>query len=253
MIVGDLAPEVWAFWQGCKDSGEEVIKKAIEIFRSFCPIQSELQELNIYDDKHEKNYDRAIEEGREFWKWSQEVNCSTLSIVERAARMVLVNRVSFSGMGDAGSLSKDNFMKFRFKILERITEAQPTLKKMDIRNCSFEETMSNVNKKDTFIFLDPPYANQEKSGLYGKDGETHHGFPHEHFAEFTKNTDCRWLITYDDSIKVRRMFKGCFIKPFRLTYTMAGKTSENALAGEELFISNYDIVGDTGEDLMNLL
>ena len=33
-------------------------------------------------------------------------------------------------------------------------------------------------------------------------------FPHEKFAEVTKNTNCKWFITYDDSIKVRKMFRG---------------------------------------------
>ena len=111
----------------------------------------------------------------------------------------------------------------------------------------------NVN--DNFIFLDPPYAKQEDSGLYGKNGSTHKGFPHQHFADFTKAMKCPWFITYDDSVIVRKLFQGktalgtpCYFKTFKTIYTMAGKTAEDALAGEELFIANYDINNDNIED-----
>lgn len=253
MVVGDLAPEIWAFWQGCKESAPEVVEEAKRMFTRNCPTQLDLQLMDKDDTEYQKTYDKAVEEGREFWKWTQEVDCTKLTLVERAARTFLVNRISFSGMGDSGSISKDQFIDFRFSILDRITQAQPLLKKMEIKNCSFEDTMADVDPEKTFVFLDPPYYNQMKSGLYGKGGDTHKGFPHDEFAEFVKGLNCRWLITYDDSIKVRRMFKGYNIKPFHITYTMAGKTAEDALAGEEIFIANYDISNDTLEDLMDQL
>ena len=40
------------------------------------------------------------------------------------------------------------------------------------------------------------------------------------------------------------------IRPFRLTYTMAIEQSEDALAGEELFIANYDIADKSSADLI---
>lgn len=254
MIVGDIATEIWAFWQGCKENAPAVVEKAKEIFSSWCPTQVQMQNMEPDTEEYIRLYEKAIEEGRKFWKWTQSVDCSKLSLVERAARTFLVNKISFSGMGDSGSLSKEQFMEFHFDKLNRILEAQPLLQKMDIRNCSFEETMQDVDPHKTFIFLDPPYYTQgQGNGLYGKGGDNHRTFPHEYFAEFVKSVNCRWLITYDDSIKVRRMFKGYYIKPFQLTYTLAGTYSEDSLAGEEIFIANYDIMGGESEDLMDLL
>lgn len=250
MVVGDLAPEIWAFWTGCRDYAPEVVEEVKKMFSKFCPTQMVLNSMDKNDEEYERVYNEAIEEGRAFWKWSQEVDCTTLSIPERAARTFIVNKVSFSGMGDSGSLSKDQFVDFNLSKADRIIAAQPLLQKMEIKNCSFEETMADVDPKKSYIFLDPPYYRQESSGLYGKGGNTHKGFPHDHFAEFTRNTNCRWFVTYDDSIKVRQMFRGkavyggkCYITPFKLPggYTMAGKTAEDALDGEELFITNYPI------------
>lgn len=257
MLVGDLAPEIWAFWVGCRDHAPEVIDVAKSMFTSHCPTQLTLSKLDTLDPEYERAQTEALEEGRAFWKWTQTVDCSKMSIPERAARTLLVNKISFSGMGDSGSISKDQFYNFHFGKLNQVLEAQPLLQKMEIRNVSFEETMADVDPEKTFIFLDPPYYRQESSGLYGRGGDTHKGFPHERFAEVTKNTNCKWFITYDDSIKVRKMFRGkaiyggkCYIKAFQIPggYTLAGKTAEDALDGEEVFITNYKIDYDEEDD-----
>lgn len=277
MIAGDLAPEQWAFWTGVKTSPDDTIEIAEKWFRTRCPHQLELAdagidgaEMRVYaasvDEKgadvevnsrlhkYLELYNQALNEGVEFWKWAESIDCKELSIPERAARIFLVNKISFSGMGDSGSLSKDQYFNFRLDKLSSIKKASPLLNKVEIYNVSFEETMkfANDDPSNSFIFLDPPYYKQEGSGLYGRGGDTHRGFPHDKFAEVTKSMPCKWFVTYDDSVKVRRMFRGktalgdkCYIMPFTIPggYTMAGKTAEDALAGEEVFIANYDLKG----------
>ena len=228
VTVGDFNPEIWAFWTGVQKSSQTVANIAKEWFTRI-PDQNEL------------------------WSNLKNIDCSTLSVEERSARMFLINRVSFSGMGDSGTLSKDQYAEFKLEHTNRILEISTVLQGVDIRNCSYEEIMFE-NGNNVFIFLDPPYLTQEKSKLYGKDGNMHAGFPHQKFAD-----DCRickhdWLVTYDDSPRVRRLFKGLHIKPFKIPYTMAGKTSDDALAGEELFISNYSLDNELEyEDLKSMI
>jgi DNA adenine methylase len=253
MLVGDLAPEIWAFWYGAREAADEAIKVATEWFTASCPAQIQLSEMMKDDTSYQSVYDTSIAQGLAFWKWATTVDCTQLSLEQRCARTFLVNRMSFSGMGDSGSMSKERYTDFRLYQLARIKEAQPLLKKMEIINASFEETMADVDPEKTFIFLDPPYYTQEKSGLYGRGGDTHKGFPHEHFAEFTKSMKCRWLVTYDDSIFVRRAFSGCEMRPFKIAYTMAMRNAEDSLAGEELFIANYDISDKSSVDDLDLL
>lgn len=286
MIAGDLAPEMWAFWTGVKKDPAAIEEIAIKWFTENCPTHKTLRDNDISREKLaqylENNnweltdeltdgqkadikdkiaiYNKAIEEADKFWKWTQTVSTDTMSLEERAARIILVNKISFSGMGDSGSLSKDQFCDFRLDKLKPMYEAHKLLNRVEIYNVSFEETMKFGfdSPNDTFIFLDPPYAKQESSGLYGRNGDTHRGFPHEAFAEFTKQMTCKWFMTYDDSVIVRKLFQGntvlgepCYLMPFTIPggYTMAGKTAEDALAGEELFIANYDInhINDVGD------
>ena len=266
-VVGDLATEMYALWKGIQEDAGKVTDIAISWWNEKCPthvyiqntpmlfegVQREIQilrgndKVNKSDDDIRNIWLKAEAEGIEFWNWAATVDCTKLSMLERAARTFLVNRISFSGMGDSGSLSKDQYLDFKAEHIQKIKEVAPLLQKLEIYNQSFELTMANCPKKGGFIFLDPPYCNQEKSGLYGKNGDTHHGFPHKEFARVCKQTEANWLITYDDSIAVRRMFreKNLYLRPFNLVYTMAGKCSEDALAGEELFIANYDISDHT--------
>lgn len=286
MIAGDLAPEMWAFWTGVRDNPEGVIEIATRWFNEACPTHKTMYENNvsranlakylgdkavkieedesllpeqksILQDKM-KIYLQGMGEAERFWKWSQGVETSGMTIEERAARTLLVNKISFSGMGDSGSLSRDQFCDFRIHKLDEVREASKLLKRVEIYNVSFEETMKFAHEKPdkTFIFLDPPYFKQESSGLYGRNGDTHRGFPHEKFGEVTKSMPCKWFVTYDDSTFVRHMFndntvdgKKIYLTPFTIPggYMMAMNSSEDALAGEELFISNYPLSSDEEE------
>lgn len=188
----------------------------------------------------------VVEEAKAMFAYLKNLECEQLSMATRCARQYLVNKISFSGMGDAGSVSKDQFMSYNISQSKRILSASSVLQRVTIKNVSFEEIMrlepqGTATADEVFIFLDPPYYTQESSGLYGKDGEMHKGFPHQFFIEECLRTDYKYLITYDDSVYIRRAFRDRYLKQFKLTYTMAGQTSSDALAGEEIFIANYDM------------
>lgn len=288
IIGGDLYSEVWAMWNGVKKHPNEVIEIASKWFTIECPHQKEINQLGFYgnearkyleggdlenykqsdiltdNEKKEieeklKLYNIVCEEAKKFWDWSQTVDTSEMTLAERAARFLLVNKISFSAMGDSGSLSKDQFCEFRLGKLDNVHTVSKIMneRNIEVNNVSFEETMKYASNDGAFVFLDPPYLKQEASGLYGKNGGTHKGFPHELFAEETKKLPCKWFVTYDDSVAVRKLFSGktvdggeIFITPFTIPggYTMAGKTAEDALKGEEVFITNYDLDDDEPEE-----
>lgn len=276
-VVGDIAPEMYSLWKGIQDDHKKVIDIATDMWNTKVPthnaihntpllFEKVIKEISILRGKAEEFvvsdpyilevWLQAEKEGMEFWNWASKVDTCKMSLHERAARMFLVNRVSFSGMGDSGSLSKDQLLDFKLAHLNKIAEVAPLLQRIEIYMQGFQDTMKDCSIDNGFIFLDPPYLRQEKSALYGRGGDTHKGFPHKEFAEHCKQTKTPWLVTYDDSVAVRKLFRGkdIYIKPFTITYTMAGKTSEDALAGEELFIANYDINKEEGNsDVLDLL
>ena len=54
-----------------------------------------------------------------------------------------------------------------------------------------------------------------------------------------KKCQHKWLITYDDSQYIRKLFSFANIIPWNLTYGMRNVTKNSNQKGEELFISNY--------------
>lgn len=273
LVVGDLYTEMYSLWQGIKEDPAAIEEIATKWFTEKCPTHEVMRANNasrvdlakfledenwinselIPDDQKSiikqkiEIYNKGIAEAEAFWKWTQSVDTNSMTTLERAARMILVNKVSFSGMGDSGSLSKDQFFDFTLDKLQSIYPANKLLQRFEIYNVSFEDTMKHAyaDPKYSFVFLDPPYLAQEGSGLYGRGGSTHHGFPHQKFAEETMKLPCKWFVTYDDSVGVRKLFQGktyfgdeCKFVPFTIPggYTMSGNNREDALAGEELFI-----------------
>lgn len=253
LLVGDLATEIWAYHQGCKVAAQEAAEIAKQWFNSKVPTHSVLANMDSSDPDYDKVREVVIAEGLGLWEQMQKVDTSKMDIAQRCARTFLTNRISFSGMGDSGSMSKDQLCKFRLEHIQKIVDVQPLLQKVEIINAPFEETMADTDAEKSFVFLDPPYYAQEGSGLYGRNGDTHHGFPHKEFAKFTRNLKCKWFVTYDDSPFVRKMFRGCNIVPFQFDYTLAGNKSEDALAGEELLIANYRIESDASYDAIKQL
>lgn len=248
LLVGDLAPEIWAFHQGCKVAAPEAVEIAKQWFTLRVPTHAKLINMDPSDEGYAGVRAQVESEGLALWKEMQAVDTSKMTIAQRCARTFLVNRISFSGMGDSGSMSKDQLCKFRLEHINKILEVSPLLQRVEIVNAPFQETMADVDPEKTFVFLDPPYYAQEGSGLYGRNGDTHHGFPHKEFGETTRNLKCKWFVTYDDSPFVRRMFRGFQIVPFQFDYTLAGNKAQDALAGEELLIANYDIKSDASFD-----
>lgn len=284
IIAGDLAPEVWALWTGVKTCPYDMMAEVERLFEKWCPTQKIAYEFHREVCAHTKAlgdvdgylksldmpesdkqilrdklliFEQSIKEGKAFWEWASKVDTKDMSIAERAARMFIVNRTSFSSTGDSGSMSNIKYSEFNYGLMSGIPAASELFKKIEVLNVPFQETMkfANDDPENTFVFLDPPYFKQEESGLYGRNGDTHKGFPHDEFARVTKELPCKWFVTYDDSVKVRRMFRGCNIKEFKIPtgYLMAmGTGSDDALCGEEVFIANYSLDNES-YDTLNML
>lgn len=105
LLVGDLSTEIWAFWEGIKLYSEEVARLVKEFFIEKAPTQLKVANMTGIEDNYQEIYDKALSEGRELWKWLQEVDCEKMTLPERAARTFISNRISFSAMTDSGTLS----------------------------------------------------------------------------------------------------------------------------------------------------
>ena len=215
--INDIYNPLYCYWKSIRDNGNEMMG----IVKSW--------KSTITDGK--SKFNELVE------------NMDTFDELMKGVAFYFINRTSFSGTSISGGYSDEAFHKrFTDSAIERSDKLIPFMKDVRITNMDFEDVMKE-NGNNVFMFLDPPYYSAEKSHLYGKNGNTHKGFDHERFANACKQSPHKWLITYDDSEYIRDLFKGFNITTIELVYAMKNTPYSKKNKGNELIITNYDVIG----------
>lgn len=214
--INDLNPELYYFWKYVQIDSEKLAQEALKI-------------------KHEKT------NGQELFNELVSVTIENLSGFERAVRFFILNRITFSGVVEAGGYSQLSFAgRFTESSIERVARLGQLLEGVTVTHLDYREVLLDRGK-EVFTFLDPPYFKATKSKLYGKNGILHTGFNHDEFATEMKKCNHSWLITYDDSLEIRNNFQFAHIYNWELQYGMNNYKQGKAEKGNELFISNYEL------------
>lgn len=211
--INDLNYDLYCFWKYAKDEIELLIERITDI---------------------KQKYDN----GRELFNYFTSSDLK-LSEFDRAVRFFVLNRVTFSGTVDSGGYSQQAFeRRFTKSSIDRLQLFSPLLSSVQITNEDYENSLVQ-DGDNVFIFLDPPYFSATKSKLYGVKGNLHTSFNHERFAANMRKCKHKWLITYDDSPEVRKLFDFSNIVEWTLQYGMNNYKQEFAAQGKELIIKNY--------------
>jgi len=214
--INDLNPELYYFWKYVQIDSEKLAQEALKI-------------------KREKT------NGQELFNELVSVTIENLSGLERAVRFFVLNRITFSGVVEAGGYSQLSFAgRFTESSIERVARLGQLLEGVTVTHLDYREVLLDGGK-EVFTFLDPPYFKATKSKLYGKNGILHTGFNHDEFATEMKKCNHSWLITYDDSLEMRNNFQFAHIYNWELQYGMNNYKQGKAEKGNELFISNYEL------------
>jgi DNA adenine methylase len=220
--INDLNPKLYIFWKVLKTKSESLIKGLHNIRQQHNPKDVEVGKLLLQDMQdilynHKDDYSIAI-------------------------AYYVLNKISFSGLTEHGSLSKLAYEKtFNDGNIDRLIEISSLMKNFEIYNLDFEEIMKKPTDND-FTFLDPPYQ-IDSSNLYGKKGELHSGFDHEKFLQSVKLLKGKWMITYNDNEWLREVYKDYKIIDAEYRYCMSFDTDDNGnkttRMKNELIIVNY--------------
>lgn len=214
--INDLYANLFYFWEQTQDNVEQLIKQ-------------------IYFWRND------FKNGRDLHRYLIE-NIENFNPLKKAAAFFVFNRITFSGTSESGGFSKAAYEKrFTISSIERVELLSTILDNVLITNDDYQKLIEKEGDS-VFIFLDPPYYSATKSALYGKNGNLHKIFDHERLAQTLKESNHKWLITYDDSEYIRELFSFANITEWNLTYGMRNVDKENGnQIGKELFISNYDL------------
>lgn len=211
--INDIHTDLYHFWTHARDDIDKLVQSVQAMYK-------------VYED------------GRTLYEYLKDEQ-NIVTPFDHAVRFFIMNRITFSGVMDAGGYSQQAFeRRFTESSIDRLQQISYWLQSATITNSDYAELL-HADGDGVFIFLDPPYLSATSSRLYGKRGELHTAFDHERFANEMKRCPHRWLITYDDSDEVRDLFSFANIIEWQLQYGMNNYKQQTAAKGNELFIKNF--------------
>lgn len=130
-----------------------------------------------------------------------------LTEIQRAARFLLRNRISFGGGMRSFGVSKVNGGGIGFDrdaVGEALEFVRRRLNKVVVENLPYERCLQNYDAPTTVFFLDPPYVGPS-TGAYD-------GWGQPQMVELRSRLDRlqgRWILTVNDSPENAKLFSDC--------------------------------------------
>ena len=171
----------------------------------------------------------------------QFLNGTFITDIQKAVQFYFIITRSFGGKGSSfGTVKKSSggASKSQKNVLDKIDAIHERLDKVMIENRDFETLIKQYDFEDAFFYCDPPYS----QGC-GYDVTSTKDFDHERLREVLGNIKGRFLLSYDDSPKIRELYKGFeMIEVKRLNGINNRSDVENRKKiFRELLIANYPI------------
>ena len=164
------------------------------------------------------------------------VDPDTLTDLQRAARFLYIQRLSFGGKvaGRTFGLSRERAGRFNLTTLEPDLEAlHERLSGVCVTCLDFGDFIRRIDDKGTLFYLDPPYWGCE--GYYGRDLFSRERF--EDLAAQLAGLQGRFIMSLNDTPGVREVFGAFQLETVTTTYTASAKGTKVV---PELLILNFE-------------
>lgn len=158
-----------------------------------------------------------------------------LTEIQRAARFLLRNRVSFGGGMKSFGVAKRAGGGVGFDrdgVGSALEGVRKRLNKVVVENLPYERCLANYDAPTSFFFLDPPYVG-DSTGAY-------EGWKQEEMTQLRCRLDRlqgRWLLTVNDSPANRSLFKDCAVTPVTTGNRLANNRTHSKSTFGELIIT----------------
>lgn len=144
-----------------------------------------------------------IKRGEFYYEWrnkDRNSGLSNLSDLDRAFRFYFVNQLSFNGMRRFNSKGEFNVPYGNYKAFNKQYDEKhiEMLKRTKVSCGDYKQLIYNNDKKDTFIFLDPPYTREFTEYNPGNDFGDESQIELSNVFKSIKNAKIMLIINKDD-------------------------------------------------------
>lgn len=188
----------------------------------------------------------AMRYEKKFYYALRDKDPAKMSLSERAARMICLNRTGFNGLYRVNKKGKFNvpFGKYKNpKILDAplLREVATCLEKTEVSNTDFEETI-RFAVPSSFIYFDPPYYPLSKTAHFTAYDACGFGpEEQERLARVMFNLQrngIKALLSNSDTPETRKLYKGLTIEVIQARRAINSKATKRGKVNE-LLVRNY--------------
>lgn len=226
IIINDYDKGIYSFWRAILTETDKFVKMIEET------------PITINEWKRQKEIFNKNNK-----KYSVELGFATFYL-NRTNRSGIIKAGPIGGYEQSGKYKLDcRFNKI--ELVKRILKIASNKKKIKLYNYDIKTFMKKVLPKyeNRFTYYDPPYY--EKGEELYKNYLTHED--HVLIADLIKNDFSNWLVTYDNSPEIEKLYDIYKINRYLLNYSVA-----NSGKAEELIFSSNDQLWPSIEDVEKL-
>lgn len=166
----------------------------------------------------------------------QYMNFEPLTEIQKAAKFLFLITRSYGKMGkDFATMKKSGGVANNHNLQERIDSIHKRLDRVIIEHLDFEQLIKKYDHEQAFFYCDPPYS----CGA-GYETTSTKDFDHERLCNLLKSIKGKFLLSYDDSPKIRELYKDFEIISVKRANGIDGKHQKNKVFNE-VIIANYPI------------
>lgn len=165
------------------------------------------------------------------------VPTDTLTDLERAARFLYLQRLTFGGkiVGQSFGVQTTTGARFNLtKLVPMLEDVHERLAGVVIERLAWSDLISRYDRPHTLFYLDPPYHGSE--GDYGAGVFSAADFAS--MSEQLRRIEGKFILSINDTPAIRQLFAWAHIEPIRTTYSLAG--GAKAAPASELIITGHD-------------
>ncbi len=183
---------------------------------------------------------------KEYYYQVRAQNPQSLSVVERAARFIFLNKTCYNGLYRVNSQGRfnvpfGNYKNPRICNEEGLRSASLALQNVQILAADFEEALANAGPQD-FVYCDPPYHPLNKTSSFTSyTAKKFAASDQERLAQVYRDLDqrgCRVMLSNSDTSLIRHLYHD-----FRIIEVQARRAINSKANGRgkitELVILNY--------------
>ena len=159
-------------------------------------------------------------------------------VAGRIAKQMVQTCSGFSGVPATTAKQVYRHPSIRRKA-KHMEEYKEKLKGVKITSADYAKVIKANDGPNTFFFIDPPYENTDKSFGYAEDK----GFDFERLANVLSHIKGKFLMTMNDSPRIRELFGKFHIKGVKADSNMKSVTTHGKTKKyerHEVFVMNYN-------------